>query len=69
MTEVSTTTVALPTDLVRELDVQAKRMGLAMPVYLALLSRVGNRHHDAEFLSAVRYAFTKYPNALRKLAK
>jgi hypothetical protein len=69
MTEVATTIVSLPTDLVRELDTQAKRAGLPLPAYLALLSRVAIRHHDSEFVSAVRFAFSKYPNALRKLAQ
>lgn len=69
MTEVATTNVPLPTDLVKELTDQAKRSGLPLSAYLAFLSRAAARQHDAEFLSALRYTFSKYPNALRKLAQ
>jgi hypothetical protein len=69
MPEITTTTLSLPTDLVQELDAQAKRAGLPLPAYLALLSRVAIRHHDSEFIGALKYAFSKYPNALRKLAQ
>jgi hypothetical protein len=69
MTEVATTTVSLPSDLVQELTNQAKRTGLPLPAYLAFLSSVAARQHDVEFVNALRYAFTKYPNALRRLAQ
>jgi len=69
MTEVATTNVQLPTDLVLELSEQAKRSGLTLPVYLAFLSRSAARQHDSEFVGALRYAFSKYPNALRRLAQ
>lgn len=69
MTPVSITNVPLPTDLVLELDNQAKRAGLPLSAYLAMLSRVAARQHDQEFVSATRYVFSKYPNALRKLAQ
>jgi hypothetical protein len=69
MTEVATTNVLLPTDLVQELTDQAKRSGLSLPAYLALLSRAAARQHNAEFVGALKYAFSKYPNALRRLAQ
>ena len=69
MTEVATTNVELPSDLVQELTNQAKRTGLPLAAYLALLSRASARQHDANFVDALRYAFTKYPNALRRLAQ
>jgi len=69
MSEQTTTNVQLPTDLVEELNVQAKRMGLGLPAYLRLLTRATGRNHDADFLSAARQVFSKYPNALRKLAE
>jgi hypothetical protein len=69
MTEVATTNVQLPVDLVHELTDQAKRSGLPLPAYLALLSRAGARQHNVEFIGALKFAFSKYPNALRRLAE
>jgi hypothetical protein len=69
MTEVDTINVSLPSNLVQELTDQAKRSGLQLPAYLAFLSRVAARQHDVEFVDALKYAFTKYPNALRRLAQ
>lgn len=69
MSEVATVNVELPSELVEELSVQAKRTGLPLAAYLAFLSRTSARQHDANFVDALRYAFTKYPNALRKLAQ
>jgi hypothetical protein len=69
MTEVATTNVALPTELVQELASNAKRFGLTLPAYLAFLSRTAVRQHDAEFVSALKFAFSKYPNALQRLAQ
>jgi hypothetical protein len=69
MTEVATTNVALPSDLVEDLKEQAKRSGLPLSAYLAFLSRAAARQHDTEFVDALKYAFSKYPNALRRLAQ
>ena len=69
MTEVATTNVQLPTDLVHELTEQANRSGLPLAAYLAFLSRAAARQHDAELVSGLKYAFSKYPNALRRLAQ
>jgi hypothetical protein len=69
MTEIATTNVQLPTELVQELTEQAKRSGLPLPAYLALLSRTAVRQHDAEFLGALKFAFSKYPSVLRRLAQ
>jgi hypothetical protein len=69
MTEVATTNVALPSDLVEDLNEQAKRSGLPLSAYLAFLSRAAARQHDTEFVDALRYTFSKYPNTLRKLAQ
>ena len=69
MSDVATTNVELPSDLVEELSDQAKRIGLPLAAYLALLSRTSARQHDESFVDALRYAFTKYPNALRRLAQ
>lgn len=69
MVETATTNVSLPSDLVEELTDQAKRMGLPLSAYLAFLSRAAARQLDADFVGAARYAFSKYPNALRKLGQ
>ena len=59
----------MPTSLLRDLEPLAKKMGLSVPAYLAFIARVGVRQHDAEFVSAAKYVFSKFPNALRKLAQ
>lgn len=64
-----TTSIEMQTSLVKELEPLAKRMGLSVPAYLAFLARVGVRQHDPEFVNAARYVFSKFPNALRKLAQ
>jgi hypothetical protein len=69
MTEAATTNVILPTDLFQELTDQARRSGLPLSAYLAFLSRVAARQHDVEFVDSLRFAFSKYPNALRRLAQ
>lgn len=69
MTATATTNIELPSELVDELSNQAKRAGLPLAAYLSFLSRAAVRQHDAKFVDALRYAFTKYPNALRKLAQ
>lgn len=69
MTESTTTDIALPTELVEELNAQAKRSGLTLSAYLAFLSRAANRQHDTQFADALKYAFTKYPNTMQRLAQ
>lgn len=69
MTESATTDVELPTQLVEELNAQAKRSGLSLSAYLAFLSRSAARQHDTQFVDALKYAFTKYPNTLQRLAQ
>jgi hypothetical protein len=69
MSEVATTNVTLPSDLVEDLTEQAKRSGLPLSAYLAFLSRAAARHHDTEFVGALKYTFSKYPNTLRRLAQ
>jgi hypothetical protein len=54
----------LPAELVEELSAEAKRAGLPLAAYLAFLSRTSSRQHDADFVGALKYAFTKYPNAV-----
>jgi hypothetical protein len=68
MSATTTTNVPLPTDLVEELNIQAKRAGLGLAPYVRLLVSVSGRRHDPDFVSAARYLFTKYPDTLRKLA-
>ena len=65
----STTPVPLPAELVKDLEVQARKAGMSLAAYVALLARVDLRHHDHEFTSVIRSAFAKYPHVLRKLAE
>lgn len=69
MSTVPTQQVTLSADFVRELETKARAMGLGLEAYLRFLTRVQERKHDSAFLDAAKYAFSKYPNALRKLAQ
>lgn len=69
MTSTQETQISLPTDLVQQLEKQAKDMGLSLSSYLRFVATVKVRQHDAEFMDAAKYVFSKYPNALRKLAQ
>lgn len=65
----NTTQVTLPTDQVERLTREAKAMGLDLSAYLDFLATVAKRKHDAAFVDAAKYAFARYPEALRKLAQ
>ncbi len=69
MSEIHTTNISLSTDLVRELQAQACQAGMSLESYLALMARSTRHGHDAEFLNAARHLFSKFPNALRRLAE
>ncbi len=69
MSSVQETQVTLPTDLVKQLEAQAKAHGLGLVAYLKFVTRIKDRQHDAEFNDAAKFAFSKYPNTLRKLAQ
>lgn len=61
--------ITLPPGVAQDLEARAKKAGLSLPAYLAFLSRVQARGHDNEFVNAAKFLFSKYPNALRKLAQ
>lgn len=66
---VAQTNIQLPTTLVQELQAQAAKAGLSLTSYLAFITRVNVRQHDAEFVRVAKQLFAKYPDALRKLAQ
>jgi hypothetical protein len=61
--------VALPTHLVEELEAQAAKFGLSVPAYIAFLARVETRKHDARFVEAARFVFSRYRETLKALAQ
>jgi len=63
------TNIPFPSDVIAELEPRAKKFGMDVPTYLAFLARVEIRGHDKEFARAVRFAFSKFPQTLRKLAQ
>jgi hypothetical protein len=63
------TNIPMPSDLASELESQASKFGMDLPTFMAFIARVHLRKLDREFTSAVKFLFTKYPNALRKLAQ
>jgi len=69
MTSTPMTNVPIPSDLAKELEAQAKKAGMTLPVYVAFLARVGARQHDDDFRLAAKHLFSSYPKTLRKLAE
>ena len=69
MPQTPVTNIPMPSDLATELEKEAAKYGMDLPTFIALTSRVTLRQLDREFMSAVKFVFTKYPNALRKLAQ
>lgn len=63
------TNVPIPTDLAQELEQQAKRFGMSLATYIAFIARANLRQHDADFVRAARFVFSRYPATLRKLAE
>ncbi|MFN0132361.1 MAG: hypothetical protein ACKVW3_07520 [Phycisphaerales bacterium] len=63
------THIPFQNEVIAELEPRAKKFGMDVPTYLAFLARVEIRGHDKEFSRAVRFAFSKYPQTLRKLAQ
>ncbi|MBL9031556.1 MAG: hypothetical protein JNM80_07585 [Phycisphaerae bacterium] len=66
---VAQTNIQLPTALVQELEAQAAKVGLSLAAYIAFMTRVRARRHDEEFERVAKQLFSKYPEALRKLAQ
>jgi len=69
MSVVTTTNLKVSTDIARSLEDQAKGMGVSVEAYLRFLMRVETRKHDAAFVDAAKFVFSKYPNTLRTLAQ
>lgn len=61
--------IPFPKDLLAKLEPQAKRIGLTVPEYLALLARVETSGLDARAQDAARFVLTKHAASLRKLAQ
>lgn len=61
--------IAMPVELLKELEPRAKKAGMTVAEFVTLLARLGTRQHDEQFAAAARRAFTKYPHALRTLAQ
>lgn len=69
MSVVTPASLTVPPDLARDLENQAKGMGMSVIAYLRFLMRVETRKHDAAFVDAAKFVFSKYPNTLRTLAQ
>jgi hypothetical protein len=64
-----TMNIPFPAEVFAQLEPRAKKFGMDVPTYLAFLARVEIHGHDKEFVRSVRYAFSRYPQTLRKLAQ
>jgi hypothetical protein len=51
------------------LENEAKSMGLDVPSYLLFLQRAKERGHKSDFMSGMKFVFSKYEDTLRKLAE
>ena len=66
---ISTAQITIPEDLKQALETDAKAMGLDLVAYLHFLRACANREHDQNFRDAARFAFSKYPETLKRLAQ
>ncbi|MBX3378117.1 MAG: hypothetical protein KF678_14070 [Phycisphaeraceae bacterium] len=64
-----TTNIPFPNDVLAQLEPRAKQFGMDVPTYLLFLARVETRGHDREFVRAAKFAFSKFPETLRKLSQ
>jgi hypothetical protein len=64
-----TTNVALPDDVYAKLLAEATKLGLDVPAYVALLSRIARPALDSRARDAARFALTSQHDSLRKLAQ
>ncbi len=64
-----TTNIPFPNDALAQLEPLAKRFGMDVPTYLLFLARIEIRGHDKEFARAAKFAFSKFPETLRKLSQ
>lgn len=69
MTDSAVTNIPMPSDLAKEIEARARDYGMDLATFIAFIARVQLRQSDREFMSAVKFVFAKYPNALRKLAQ
>ena len=69
MSHVPITNVPIPADLAKEMEAQAAKFGMDLATYVAFIARVHLRLLDRDFVSAVKFVFSKYPNTLEKLAQ
>ncbi len=53
----------------QRLENEAKSHGLDVPSYLMLLQRAQERGHKPDFMSGMKFVFSKYEETLRKLAE
>lgn len=63
------TNIPMPSDLAKELEVRAAKLGMSLSTYVAFLARVQIRQHDPAFSQAASSAFKHFPESMRKLAE
>ncbi len=66
---IATAQITLPEELKKALEADAKAMGLDLVAYLHFLRASAMRQHDQKFRDAARFAFSKYPETLKRLAQ
>ncbi len=64
-----TTQISIPAELYQELAVLARKHGLDVPAYIGFITRTQLHGHDRAFVDATRFAFSKFPETLRRLAE
>jgi hypothetical protein len=62
-------TISLPPDLAADIEQRAKAMGLNVVSYLRLMAGTMEGKLDSRAMDAIRFAFTKHADSLRKLAE
>ncbi len=60
---------SLLTAMADRLATEAKSHGLDVPSYLQLLQRAQEHGHKPDFMSGMKFVFSKYEETLRKLGE
>ncbi|MBL8875187.1 MAG: hypothetical protein JNM86_05255 [Phycisphaerae bacterium] len=61
--------ISVPPDLAADIEQKAKSMGLTVVLYLRLMAGTMEGKLDSQAMDAIRFAFTKHSDSLRKLAQ
>jgi hypothetical protein len=69
MSSVPHTQISLPTELVKQLEADAKANGVELSTYVLMLKQLAARRPDGRAREAAQFMVAKHAESLRKLAQ